>query len=230
MIFNMVCGTGGGEELNFKVVGNPRPENVEENTVWIDTDTEITSWIFSATEPEIANEGLVWFQLSDTKSFDEFNILKKNVIMAYPKNIKQYVNGTWVDKTTKRYHDGVWIDWITDFILIGSSVRSGYGYSEARSTTVSVHSTYVSTSWDGGNGSTTDFYWSGIDVTDYNTMTVYIYMEGDSASFYVGSSEITVYSSGRYKIDISNMTGAQRIGFDTYEVDYCSVSDWRLTY
>ena len=42
---------GGGAGLNFKVVGNPQPSNPVENTIWVDTDTPITSWVFSATEP-----------------------------------------------------------------------------------------------------------------------------------------------------------------------------------
>lgn len=41
-------GAGGGNPLNFKVVGNPQPNNPKENTIWIDTDVPITGWQFSA--------------------------------------------------------------------------------------------------------------------------------------------------------------------------------------
>ena len=52
MIFNMIGGGGSsGAGLNFKVVGNPQPSSPSENTIWIDTDSEITSWDFSATQP-----------------------------------------------------------------------------------------------------------------------------------------------------------------------------------
>jgi hypothetical protein len=44
-------GAGGGSSLNFKVIGNPKPETAKENTIWVDTDTPITSWDFSATQP-----------------------------------------------------------------------------------------------------------------------------------------------------------------------------------
>lgn len=43
---------GGSNPLNFKVVGGTvQPDNPKENTIWINTDTEITSWDFSATQP-----------------------------------------------------------------------------------------------------------------------------------------------------------------------------------
>ena len=41
-------GNGGSNPLNFKVVGNPQPTNPRENTIWIDTDTKITGYQFSA--------------------------------------------------------------------------------------------------------------------------------------------------------------------------------------
>ncbi len=50
MIFNM--SGGGGTGLNFTVVGGTAaPSNPKENTIWVDTDTEITSWDFSAMQP-----------------------------------------------------------------------------------------------------------------------------------------------------------------------------------
>ena len=45
-------GAGGGTSLNFKVVGGTTaPSNPKENTIWVDTDTAIHTWDFSATEP-----------------------------------------------------------------------------------------------------------------------------------------------------------------------------------
>ena len=41
-------GAGGSNVLNFKVVGNPQPTNPKENTIWINTDTKITGYQFSA--------------------------------------------------------------------------------------------------------------------------------------------------------------------------------------
>lgn len=81
-------GGGGGAPLNFEVVGNQQPDNSKENTLWVNTDVKITSWIFSATEPENPAEGMVWFSVG-TSSPVEFNALKKNGIQIYPLSAKQ---------------------------------------------------------------------------------------------------------------------------------------------
>lgn len=98
---------GGSNPLNFKVVGNPQPENPKENTIWVNTDVPITGWIFSATEPEAPVEGMVWFT-TGTASTAEFNALKKNGLMVYPVSAKQYISGAWVVKDAQIYKAGQW--------------------------------------------------------------------------------------------------------------------------
>ena len=81
--------TGGGcTSLNFKVVGNPQPSNPKEHTIWVDTDVPISSYVFSATEPEAPEEGMVWISIG-TSSAVEFNALKKNALQVYPIAAKQ---------------------------------------------------------------------------------------------------------------------------------------------
>mgnify|MGYP003303869401 CR=1 FL=1 len=116
MIFN-VSG-GGGTALNFRVVGGTTaPSNPKENTIWVNTSTDITSWVFSATQPTAAS-GRVWISVG-TSSVVEFNALKKNGIQVYPISAKQYVSGVWVDKPAKSYQNGEWVEWIT-YLLNGS--------------------------------------------------------------------------------------------------------------
>lgn len=103
-------GGGGGGGLNFTVVGNPQPTNPKVNTIWVDTDVEITSWYFSATEPETATQGMVWFPTSASSTV-EFNALKKNGVQVYPISAKQYVDGAWVAVTAKTRQNGEWVDW-----------------------------------------------------------------------------------------------------------------------
>lgn len=103
----------GGAGLNFKVVFNPQPSDPKENTIWVETDVPITSYIFSATEPEAptdGKDGMVWIS-TGTSSTVEFNALKKNGIQVYPLSAKQYVGGAWVDKTAKSWQGGEWVDW-----------------------------------------------------------------------------------------------------------------------
>lgn len=45
-------GAGGASILNFKVVGGTtQPESPKENTIWVNTGTEISGWVFSPEEP-----------------------------------------------------------------------------------------------------------------------------------------------------------------------------------
>lgn len=59
MIFNMMggggtAGSGSGAGLNFKIVGGTtQPANPSENTIWVNTDADITGWMFSAKNPFI---------------------------------------------------------------------------------------------------------------------------------------------------------------------------------
>lgn len=101
-------GVGGG--LNFRVIGGTTaPYNPRENTIWVNTDTEITSWIFSATQPETATEGLVWIH-TGLASATPFNALKKNGIMVNPLTVQQFISGECVDKVAKIYQGGIWAD------------------------------------------------------------------------------------------------------------------------
>ena len=43
--------TGAG--LNFTVVGNPKPASPSQNTLWVDTDADITGWYFAPENPFI---------------------------------------------------------------------------------------------------------------------------------------------------------------------------------
>ena len=109
MIFNM---SGGGANLNFKIVGGTsEPPSPSNNTIWIDTNIEITSWALSATIPTSPSEGMVWITIGDSSTVS-FNALKKNSIMVYPISAQQYISGSWTDKTAASYQNGSWVDWI----------------------------------------------------------------------------------------------------------------------
>lgn len=101
----------GGIPLNFTVVGGTsQPVSPKENTIWVNTDKDITGWAFSATEPSDLTEGMVWIT-TGISSAVEFNALKKNSIQVCPISAKQYVGGVWVDKVAKSYQGGSWQSW-----------------------------------------------------------------------------------------------------------------------
>lgn len=101
---------GGGNPLNFKVVGGTSaPSSPKANTIWVNTSTAITSYVFGSTQPT-GSTGMVWFN-TGTFSTAPFNALKKNNITVYPLSARQYVSGAWVDKVAKSYQGGKWVDW-----------------------------------------------------------------------------------------------------------------------
>lgn len=123
---------GGGGGLNFSVVGGTsQPVNPKENTIWVNTETEISGWVFSATEPESPLDGMVWI-LTGTSSKVEFNVLKKNYVQVYPISAKQYVSGAWVDVTAKSYQGSEWVDWIMwdNFLFYHGIFVNGQSYVE----------------------------------------------------------------------------------------------------
>lgn len=97
--------------LNFRVVGGTaQPTDPRENDIWVNTDTRITEWIFSATKTENPTEGMVWFATGVT-SGAAFNAVRKNGIVLYPVEAQQYVGGAWMKVTAQSYQNGAWRDW-----------------------------------------------------------------------------------------------------------------------
>lgn len=119
MIFNF-SGGGGGAGLNFAIIGGvTKPTNPRKNTIWANTPTEITRWIFDANEPAEPEEGTLWI-VTGTNSKVAFNVLKKDTLMVYPITCKQFVDGSWVDVPAESYISEEWVEWIT-YLFIESN-------------------------------------------------------------------------------------------------------------
>lgn len=98
--------------LNFKVVGNPKPDAPQENTIWIDTDSPVNGYTLSADAPAEPVEGMVRI-FTEADSAVPFSATKKNPIMVYPHAAYQYIGGAWVQKPAQTYMDDAWQDWYT---------------------------------------------------------------------------------------------------------------------
>ena len=100
--------SGGGLELNFEILGGTtRPTNPKENTIWVNTSTAITGWVFSAETPENPVSGMVWIYI-DTFSPLAFNALKENDIQMYPYGVKQYIGSAWKDQHAEIFQNEEW--------------------------------------------------------------------------------------------------------------------------
>ena len=111
---------GGDAGLDFRIEGGTTaPENPKENMIWVNTDEDITEWIFSAEEPVNPTPGAVWFTVGNS-AIASFDALKKNSMFAYPVSSKQYIGGAWVAKEAKTLQSGEWVDWMLCLISGGT--------------------------------------------------------------------------------------------------------------
>ncbi|MBO5887456.1 MAG: hypothetical protein J6Q60_05495 [Bacteroidaceae bacterium] len=168
---------GGGAGLNFKVVGNPKPADPKENTIWANTDAKITSYIFTALEPDHAEEGALWISISTTGS-SAFNVLKKNGIVICPQSAKQFIGGVWESLDAEIYQGGRWIEWVTYLLSAGGFATelgdmTSYGENGVNIQVSSLvgGGIYVQrTSNNGGYVALCSEY--AIDISEFNTMRI----------------------------------------------------------
>lgn len=164
------AGGAGGASLNYKVVGGTTaPENPANNTIWVNTETAITSYAFSATEPTSPIEGMVWFKTTDS-SEASFNMLKKNAVIIHPVACSQYYNGTWETKTAQIYQNewkniGTAAVYLFNHGEINDELTGGIYYPELKDDAIHFKK-------DGISGGTTYTYStkSKVDLTNYRTM------------------------------------------------------------
>ncbi len=101
-----------GIKLNFDIVAYATEEELlagtpAENTIGVITDTPITGYKFSATEPENMVDGEVWIKTGDDSSFT-FDIVEG--AKMYPILSKQCINGVLIDVIAMIYQDDVWME------------------------------------------------------------------------------------------------------------------------
>lgn len=228
MILNM---SGGGAALNFRVVGGTTvPENPMENTIWINTATKITSWIFSAEAPSSAEEGMVWISVGSSSSI-AFSATKKNPIMVYPISAKQYISNAWTDVKAKSYRSNAWVDWF-DGILFnkGNQCESVTGgWVEANGNPINSSSgTMTTQAWQTSSFSSGLCTAKQIDISGYTKLCVNVTdfakngfiglsktltnnpqtIDGKSAFAYVSATgiatlDISEFAPGKYHIVIA---------------------------
>lgn len=107
--------TGGfGADFNFEIVGGVnQPASPNENTIWVNTDTEIEKWQFSASAPTTRGDGTelktgdVWLEITGVSN-TKLNILSTNAIYVYIIYVYVYTDGSWANTPAYLYQDSTW--------------------------------------------------------------------------------------------------------------------------
>lgn len=209
--------SGGG--LNFKVVGGTvQPANPKDNTIWVDTDTDISGWVFSAIQP-VPEDGLVWVLTGDVSQV-RFNAVRKNTVMVYAYSVTQYVGGEWVKKSA--------YIWDREWVLIAGDLtiyNAGTAYVPLFLRNAVYKENEIALTLP-TNGSASVVTENAIDITNYKRISVtYSGLSGGSAgsssrirlqvSDTNGSVDATTAeareSSGTLTLDVTYLTGAYKI-------------------
>ena len=99
--------TGGGGAHLFVIGRDTQPASVPNNTVWVNTPTRIMNFCVQNTQPGTANEGDAWLTYGEAGDSD-MDISRLEVFRLKVTGVKQYLSGTWTDKTFKTYYNGTW--------------------------------------------------------------------------------------------------------------------------
>lgn len=120
-----VSGSYAGVELNFEIIGGTsKPGSPKENTIWVNTSTSISSYVFSSTQPSNPSSGMVWIKTGGSSTVS-FNSLKTNGIWVYPLLAKQYISEKWESKSALIYRNGGWSE-----IWSGTLLEANNQYAE----------------------------------------------------------------------------------------------------
>jgi hypothetical protein len=218
--------------------------------IWVNTDTEITSWAFSTYVPELLEEGMVWFN-TGAMAVADFNAIKKNAIMIYPNGCTQYISGAWVSRDAMTYQNGAWKSWTLYLYDKGAFNELAGGMTQKPVSfgtnggicTIEQRADHVSIRPDGGT-SALAYFSNKIDLTPYKTLCFYGYAQilhsGGAPLCKIGVWDTSfnavallegMRSEGLHTLDISELSGEYYIGIAVYGfTDYmeCRMSELYL--
>ena len=223
---------GGGTPLDFKIVAYATEEELladtpMENTIGVITDVPITGYRFSAAEPEVLVEGMVWIKTGVTSSV-EFNIVKNDEIIICPLDAHQYINSTWVFIFPMSYLNNSWNNWIVYLYRNGSefnTLTGGWEINQTCGGTITKNSNSVSFDVYGVSSKNTYGIINTvemIDLTEFSKLTINSDWTSSTDNGYTrlrfGVSNIhpvsfdtvaspTAYISSENILDISTLTG-----------------------
>lgn len=213
----------GGASLNFKVVGGTaEPVNPKENTIWVNTDAEVTGWAFAAENPYEGDvpSGAVWVK-TGVFGVTSFNALKKNAVQIIPNACYQFDGTQFSAKPALLYQNGTWVNFSKiDLYNSGdtcSDVTGGWAF--ATQDTCAEKETYLQIGRDSQAytkqpidlTSIKSIHWkfNSLPLPD-NTPCLAVATSGTTTNFtaFVGGTTYTQNTYNvEYTLDVSSLTG-----------------------
>ena len=99
--------TGGGGLRLTVVGGTVQPEHAVNGPIWVNTSDAINKYYVQRKTPDSPNEGDLRIQYGQAGETD-INISRTNFFRLKVLAVKQYLSGSWADKTFKTYYDNAW--------------------------------------------------------------------------------------------------------------------------
>lgn len=218
---NLGGGSCGG--LNFKVVGNPKPTSPKENTIWVNTDVDITGYHLSVTAPENPTAGMLWIKISDSSSIKVGTPLGKDYITIMLDSVSQYVGGAWVNVEAKSFQNGVWGNFVVYLFKTGEGAKVEFEIYKASKCTITQTSDAVTISYSavtGGEG-----YWLTKDKYDLTGKKEIVFLAKCTQN-YVGTDTVSRGYATMFVVASSKATGS---GFLQNRVAECVLTEYGQT-
>lgn len=211
---------GAGSSLNFKVVGGTtEPVSPRENTIWINTDTEISGYQFAAVVPQDPAEGMVWIAVGLYGNIS-FSATKKNPVMVYPLSVQQYIAGEWVEKDAKIRQVNAWVDFETKKYYFKAGSGQLVSWSKKTSSTSDVIFTTNSIAFDNPSGSrATAFTAEPVDLRRYTTL----YFDHISGGTFGVASAVGSYSDVTWIVSKNSSTGVCSVDISAVDSGYIAI-------
>ncbi len=246
-------GNGGYSAFVFKVLGGTEPPSLPgENTLWVNTEQQISGWIVAPNEPEAPEEGMLWLRVKNSGSLS-LNLLKKNGLRIFPAGVKQYVDGAWSAREAEIYTQGQWIHITGDMYLIKNGLLTPEA-GEMKTVALALAAPSVgqgdgtyniaTPGWVDGWATGCAYVEMGFDLSDYKAVSftgtaacgvantsINLIVSSGAPSSSSNNSVAYMGLSGSYadaRLDISALEGEHYIGFSIYSAANIYITELRL--
>lgn len=189
---------------------------IKENTIWVNTDAEITGWELGPAAPASPTEGMVWIRTGESGE-TAFSVLKKENVMVNPIRCDQYIDGVWTAKSASIYQAGEWKPFQKRLYWLGSletELSAAYTSSGGSMTTGTDSLTFTDT------GDAAESWWRFGFVLDGTYKTLNVNITSNTARFDLEVRNGTSHTSTKLAT-----TGSLYMKTGTFSLDVSSITN-----